>query len=135
MKYEELTGQIIKCFYTVYEKLGYGFLEKIYERALMIEFKKAGLNFNNQYPINVYYDDENIGDFVADFLLVEKVIVEIKAVKHLTNDHESQLLNYLNATNIEVGLLLNFGEKPEIKRKVYDNELKKYKAKEKNARG
>jgi len=82
MKYEELTGQIIKCFYTVYEKLGYGFLEKIYERALMIEFKKAGLNFNNQYPINVYYDDENIGDFVADFLLVEKVIVEIKAVKY-----------------------------------------------------
>ncbi len=121
IKYKELTEKIIKIFYRVYNKLGYGFLEKVYENGMMIEFKKEGLPAVAQFPIKVQYEDEIIGEYFADILVDNKVIVEIKASRILAPENEAQLLNYLKATDIEVGLLLNFGPKPEIKRKVFDN--------------
>ena len=123
---EELTEKIIKAFYKVYNSLGYGFLERVYERAMCLEFGKSGIIFESQVPIRVFYDGDVVGDYVADFVVGEKVIVEIKALRVMSSADENQLLNYLTCTNKEVGLLLNFGEKAEIKRKVYDNELKKY---------
>ncbi len=126
MKYEEITDKIIKVFYKVYNTLGYGFLEKVYEKAMIIEFNKLQLKYTNQCPIKVFYEGEVIGDYVADFVVEDKIIIEIKAIKQLSKADENQLLNYLTATNFEVGILLNYGVKPEIKRKVYDNKLKKY---------
>jgi GxxExxY protein len=101
--------------------LGYGFLEKIYENAMMIEFRKAVIPAVSQSLIKVVYEGELVGEHSADILVDKKVIVELKAVKSLIQDHHAQLLNYLKATDIEVGLLLNFGPKPEISRKVFDN--------------
>ncbi len=124
MKHKSLTEKIIQIFYQVYNKLGYGFLEKVYENAMMIEFKKAGISAVSQFPIKVFYDGEVVGEYFVDILVKKKVIVEIKASKTLSSAHEAQLLNYLKATDIEVGLLLNFGPKPELKRKVFDNERK-----------
>jgi len=126
MKYEGITEKIISAFYEVYNVLGYGFLEKVYENALMMEFEKIGLKYVNQYPIKIFYKGKIIGDYVADFVVEGKVIVQIKALRVMSSVDENQLLNYLTSTNKEVGLLLNFGEKAERKRKVYDNELKKY---------
>ena len=120
-KYKELTEKIIKIFYRVYNNLGYGFLEKIYENAMMIEFKREGIFAVAQFAIKVFYEGEVIGEYYADILVDNKVIVEIKAAKHLVEENEAQLLNYLKATDIEVGLLLNFGIKPEFKRKAFDN--------------
>ena len=127
MKYEDLTEEIIKVFYKVYNTLGYGFLEKIYEKAMIMEYDKLRVKYINQSPIEVYYEGEIIGEYIADFIIEDKVLVEIKAIKQLSQQDENQLLNYLTATTFEVGLLLNYGTKPEIKRKVYDNDLKKYK--------
>jgi GxxExxY protein len=123
-KHKALTAAIISIFYKVYNTLGYGFLEKIYENAMMYEFKKAGIPAVSQSPINVLYEDEIMGEYCADILVDDKVIVEIKAAKSLAPDHKAQLLNYLKATDKEVGLLLNFGPKPEISRKVFDNSKK-----------
>ena len=120
-KSKELTEQIIKIFYKVYNTLGYGFLEKIYENAMMIEFRKANVPAVSQDLIKVLYENEIIGEYFADILVDRKVIVEIKATKNLILVHEAQLLNYLKATDIEVGLLLNFGPEPEVKRKIFDN--------------
>ena len=120
-KYQELTERIIKIFYRVYNGLGYGFLEKVYENALMIEFKREGIPASSQSPIKVFYEAEVVGEYYADILADNKVIIEIKAAKHLAEEHEAQLLNYLKATDIEVGLLLNFGPKPEVKRRAFDN--------------
>ncbi len=120
-KHINRTDDIIRIFYKVYNKLGYGFLEKVYENSMMIEFKKEGIQAVSQAPIKVLYDNNIVGEYFADILVEKKIIVEIKAAKNLSIDHEAQLLNYLKATDIEVGLLLNFGPKPEIKRKVFDN--------------
>ncbi|MBW2662690.1 MAG: GxxExxY protein [Deltaproteobacteria bacterium] len=120
-KYKELTEKIIKIFYRAYNKLGYGFLEKVYENAMMIEFKKEGVPAVSQSAIKVYYEDEIVGEYFADILVDDRIIVEIKAARNLASEHGAQLLNYLKATSIEVGLLLNFGPKPEIKRKAFDN--------------
>nr|AAU84397.1 conserved hypothetical protein [uncultured archaeon GZfos9E5] len=120
-KYKELTEEIIRIFYRVYNKLGYGFLEKVYENAMMIELKKAGFPAVSQYAIKVLYEGEVIGEYYADILVENKVIVEIKAARSLVKENEAQLLNYLKATDIEVGLLVNFGTKPEVKRKAFDN--------------
>ncbi len=120
-KYKELTSKIIETFYKVYNKLGYGFLEKVYENAMMIEFEKECILALPQSAIKVFYSDEIVGEYFADIIVYNKVIVEIKAAKNLAVENEAQLLNYLKATDIEVGLLLNFGSKPEIKRKVFDN--------------
>ena len=126
MKHEDITEKVIEVFYKVYNTLGYGFLEKVYENALKVEFRKSGVVFESQVPIRVFYGGEIVGDYVADFVIEGKVIVEVKAVREMSSVHENQLLNYLTCTDKEVGLLLNFGEKAEIKRKVYDNKLKKY---------
>ena len=123
-KHKELTEKIINIFYRVYNKLGYGFLEKIYENAMMIEFKREGILSVSQSPINVFYEGEVIGEYYADILVDNKAIVEVKAAKRLVEENEAQLLNYLKATDIEVGLLLNFGPKPEVKRKAFDNTRK-----------
>jgi len=120
-KHSELTEKIIKIFYKVYNRLGYGFLEKVYENALMIELKKENIPAISQSPIKVLYEGSIIGEYYADILVDNKVIVEIKATKYFVKDNEAQLLNYLKATDREVGLLLNFGPKPEIKRKAFDN--------------
>jgi len=123
-KHKELTEKIIEVFYKVYNQLGYGFLEKVYENAMMLEFKEDGIPSVSQYPIQVLYRNEVVGEYCADILVASKVIVEIKAGKCLAKEHEAQLLNYLKATYIEVGLLLNFGTKPEFKRKAFDNRRK-----------
>jgi GxxExxY protein len=120
-KHSELTEKIIKFFYRVYNTLGYGFLEKVYENAMMIEFKVEDVPAISQYPIEVTYQGEIVGEYYADILVDDKVVIEIKAARTLGIEHEAQILNYLRATDIEVGLLLNFGPKPEIKRKVFDN--------------
>lgn len=126
MKYEQLTQKIIGAFYTVYNALGYGFLENVYENALRIELQKIGLAVASQYAINVYYDGQVVGEYYADLLIEDQVIIELKAVRNLLPEHEAQLLNYLNATRYELGLLLNFSIKPQIKRKIFDNEQKRY---------
>lgn len=121
IKFKDLTEKIIEIFYKVYNKLGYGFLEKVYENAMMIELRKESIPAVPQSAIKVFYEGEVIGEYFADLLIDNKVIVEIKAAKGLAIENEAQLLNYLKATYIEIGLLLNFGLKPEIKRKVFDN--------------
>ncbi|MEW6618993.1 MAG: GxxExxY protein [bacterium] len=120
-KHKELTEKIIKAFYKVYNTLGYGFLEKVYENAMVIELTKLDIPAIPQSPIKVIYEGKVVGDYLADILVNNKVIVELKSTKCLADEHEAQLLNYLKATEIEVGLLLNFGPKPEVKRKAFDN--------------
>ncbi len=122
--HEDITSNIIESFYTVYNKLGFGFLEKVYHNALLIEFKKHFDSVENQKPINVMYEGIIVGDYYADFLVNSKVIVEIKAVEELCKENELQLINYLKATSVEIGLLLNFGKKPQIKRKIFTNNNK-----------
>ena len=124
MKHQTLTEDIIKVFYRVYNALGYGFLEKVYENSMMIEFKKESLPAVQQSPIDVTYEDEIVGQYFADMIVDGKVIIEIKAKKSLMPEDTAQLLNYLKATDKEVGLLINFGPKPEISRKVFDNSKK-----------
>jgi len=124
LKHKPLTDQILKAFYIVYNTLGYGFLEKIYENALTIELRSLGLKVIQQAPIIVTYKDQEIGHYEADLLIEDAVIVELKATRNLAPEHEAQLLNYLKATPIEIGLLLNFGPEPQIKRKAFDNQRK-----------
>ena len=106
---DELTQKIIKCAYDAHNQLGTGFLEKIYQNALLIEAAKKELQVKAQHPIKVYYDGQIIGDYIADLWVNERIIVELKAVQSLTRDHEIQLVNYLAATGVETGLLINFG--------------------------
>ena len=120
-KYSDITDKIIKAFYKVYNTLGYGFLEKVYENAIFIELESMGLSVNKQEAILVYYENIEVGAYFADLIVENTVIIELKATESLCEEHEFQLINYLKATEIEVGLLLNFGKKPEIKRKVYSN--------------
>ncbi|MBI5484467.1 MAG: GxxExxY protein [Deltaproteobacteria bacterium] len=121
LKHNELTDVVISCFYTVYNALGYGFLEKVYENALLHELTKRGVSASCQFPIIVYYDGKTVGEYFADMVVESSLIIEIKAAKNIIPEHEAQLLNYLKATDIEVGLLLNFGPKPEFRRKAFDN--------------
>jgi len=123
-KHADLTRRIIGAFYKVYNTLGYGFSEKVYENALVLEIEKLNLEVKPQYAIKVYYEGVEVGEYFADILVNEAVILELKAVRQLLPEHEAQLLNYLKATPIEVGLLLNFGPKAETKRKIYDNQRK-----------
>ena len=123
--HEELTRKIIRCFYTVYNKLGYGFLEKVYENALMIELQSIGLSSIQQAPIKVFYTDKQVGSYYADILVENICVLELKAgAGKIILEHELQLTNYLKATEYEIGLLLFFGEKPSFKRKVFSNEHK-----------
>jgi len=122
--HKELTSRIIHCFYTVYNTLGFGFLEKVYEKALMIELLKNGIKAEKQKPITVYYQDEIVGEYFADIMVEDTVILELKATEFLVMEHELQLINYLKATDKEIGLLLNFGKKPEFRRKIFTNDKK-----------
>ncbi len=123
-KHADITKLIIKAFYTVYNTLGYGFLEKVYGNAMAIELRKLGLEVVQEARIAVYYDGELVGEYFADLLVAGAVIVELKAKRKLLEEYEAQLLNYLKATPYEVGLLLNFAPKPEFQRKAFDNDRK-----------
>lgn len=122
LKHSEITDKILKAFFTkVYRRLGYGFLEKVYVNALVIELRRMGLKVAEQVRILVYYDGIVVGEYYADLVVEDLVIVECKAIKQLDDDDEAQLLNYLRATPYEVGLLLNFGPRPTFCRKAFDN--------------
>ena len=121
MEYKDATETIIGCAYRVYNKMGFGFLESVYEKCLLIELRKAGLDMESQKPITVYYDDEIVGEFVADIIVNDTIILELKSVRRVIKAHEVQLVNYLVSTGKPVGLILNFGErKVEVKRKIKD---------------
>ena len=124
MLHEEITDKILKCYYTVYNELGYGFLEKVYENALAYELNNYGLICQKQHPIKVYYDKIIVGEYYADLLINDCILIELKSTEKIIEEHEIQLINYLKATKYEVGLLLNFGKKPEIKRKIFTNDRK-----------
>ncbi|MEK6410156.1 MAG: GxxExxY protein [Acidobacteriota bacterium] len=126
LKHENLTGQLIKAFYKVYNELGYGFLEKVYENALAVELESMGLRVGRQRPIEVYYSGQQVGYYYADLVIDGLVIIELKCGEALCEAHEAQLLNYLKATDIEVGLLLNFGPKPAFRRKIFTNDKKRH---------
>jgi GxxExxY protein len=124
MLHEELTGKILKAFFTVYNTLGYGFLEKVYENALKIELRRMDLTVESQKNIKVHYTGYEVGDYFADLIVNDLIIIELKAAEALCPEHEAQLINYLKATDIEVGLLLNFGKDPKFVRKVFTNKNK-----------
>jgi len=123
--HQRLTEQIIKCFYEVYNQLGYGFLEKVYEHSMLIELEKNGLYAQSQVPVKVHYKGKLVGDYFADIIVNDLIIVELKAAEAVAEEHELQLINYLKATEMEVGLLLNFGKKPEVRRKIFTSDKKK----------
>ncbi|MCU0425287.1 MAG: GxxExxY protein [Candidatus Kapabacteria bacterium] len=125
MQHSELTEQIIKVFYHVYNTLGHGFLEKVYHKSMLLALQKSGLQCESEYPLNVYYEGTVVGEFFADIIVENKVILELKAVSAIHPVHETQLVNYLRASTIEVGLLLNFGTSADVRRKVLSNDRKK----------
>lgn len=126
LKHSNITELILKSFYKVYNELGYGFLEKVYQNALFLELTSAGLYCEKQKAIKVFYNEQIVGDYFADIIVEDTVIVELKAAEAIIEEHEFQLINYLKATEKEVGLLLNFGKKPEFKRKIFSNQNKKF---------
>ena len=126
--HQDITEKIIKAFYNVYNELGFGFLERVYENALCLELEEMGLFCERQKPIKVYYNEKIVGEYFADILVNDLVILELKAAEALVDEHETQLINYLKATDIEVGLLLNFGKRPQFKRKLFTNDIKSKKS-------
>ncbi|HEU5235542.1 MAG TPA: GxxExxY protein [Pyrinomonadaceae bacterium] len=124
LKHKELTETIIGVFYEVYNELGHGFLESVYEKAFEVALNSKGLNVLRQIEVPVWFRENKVGDFVADMLVNKCVLLELKAARTLDSSHEAQLLNYLRATEIEVGLLFNFGIKPEFRRLAFDNSRK-----------
>ncbi|MBA4405648.1 GxxExxY protein [bacterium] len=123
--HKDITEKIIKAFYNAYNILGFGFLEKVYENAMMIELSSMNLIREKQKPIDLYFKEKKVGEYFADIIVENKLIIELKAAENLIPEHETQLLNYLKATNIEVGLLLNFGKMSQIKRQIFENVYKK----------
>lgn len=117
-------NRIIQCFYKVYNTLGYGFLEKVYENALYLELMNNGISCRKQVPIKVFYNETIVGEYFADIIVEDVIIIELKAAEAIVTKHEYQLINYLKATEIEVGLLFNFGKEPKFIRKVFSNERK-----------
>lgn len=124
LKYQETTDKIIKAYYKVYNELGFGFLEKVYENALYLELKAQGLFCEKQTKITVYYIGQVVGEYYSDLLVEGNIIVELKAMESLNEIHEIQLVNYLKAFDLEIGMLLNFGKKPEFRRKVFSNNIR-----------
>ena len=122
--YGDITDKTLKAFYSVYNKLGFGFLEKVYENALLLELAEMDIYCERQKPIKVYYKGKTVGEYYADIIVENKVVLELKAAEGLAEAHELQLINYLKATELEVGLLLNFGKKPAFIRKVFTNDKK-----------
>ncbi len=125
LKHKDITEKIIHAFLSVvYPQLGYGFLEKVYQNAMAITLRGMGLSVLTQFKIDVFFQGQIVGEYYADLLVQDAVIVEVKAAPKMLEEHEAQLLNYLRATPFEVGLLLNFGAKPNFSRKVFDNSRK-----------
>src|SRR6185312_11654364 len=121
LQHGELTEKIIGVFYDVYNELGYGFLESVYEESLVIALRQAGLIVNRQVPLPVWFRNQKVGDFSADITVEECVLVESKCAKNQDLAHEAQILHYLRSTDIEIGILLNFGLKPQFRRLIFDN--------------
>ena len=128
LKHGLITDQILRVFYDVYNELGHGFLESVYHRSLVLALESAGLRVCSRVAVPVWFRGQRVGQFEADVLVEDCVLLELKVARMLDSSHRAQLMNYLKATEIEVGLLLNFGEKPEFKRVVFDNNLKKQRA-------
>lgn len=125
--HSEITSEIISAAYYVHNYLGFGFLESVYEKSMAIKLRKMGFEVNCQVPIKVYFEGELVGDFRADLVVNDTIIIELKAVGMLHSKHEVQLVNYLKATEIEVGLVMNFGEDLKFKRKILTNDIKREK--------
>jgi GxxExxY protein len=125
LKYAHVTEKIIGIFYDVYNELGDGFLESVYEESLVIALRQAGLMVNRQVPVPVWFRNQKVGEFRADVTVEQCVLLELKCAKSLDPTHEAQILHYLKSTDIEIGLLLNFGLKPQFRRLLFDNERKK----------
>ena len=125
LKYAQLTEKIIGIFYDVYNELGYGFLESVYEESLVIALRDAGLAVDRQVSVPVWFRRRKVGEFRADVMVEKAVLLELKCARALDPSHEAQLLHYLKSTEIEIGLLLNFGTKPQFRRLVFENERKK----------
>lgn len=125
--HKNLSETILKIYFEVYNELGYGFLEKVYQNAMYLELKSQGYKVEAQKQIKVYYKSQLVGDYFADLLIEDSIILELKACGCLLDEHKDQLLNYLKATDVEIGLLLNFGTTPEFKRSIYSNDRKKLK--------
>ena len=128
LKHAELTDKIIGVYYDVYNELGYSFLESVYEESMAMALREAGLEAEPQVAVPVLFRGHQVGDFRADLLIEHKILLELKAARTLDRSHEAQLLHYLRATEIEIGLLLNFGDKPQFRRLFFDNERKKIRA-------
>lgn len=124
--HQEITDKIIQAYYKVYNTLGYGFQEKVYHNAMLIELRQLGFECKSQYPIKVYYEAMLVGEYFADIIVDQCVIIENKAAETLVQKNEYQLINYLKATNIEIGLLLNFGKKAEFRRKIFTTNRKHF---------
>src|ERR1035437_1761586 len=123
--HQDKTEKIIQAYYKVFNTLGFGFLEKVYHNAMLIELRRIGFECKSQYPIRVFYESLIVGDYFADIIVDDCIIIENKATEVLIEDHALQIINYLKATNIEVGLLLNFGKRPGFKRLIFTNDRKK----------
>ncbi|MFN3491475.1 MAG: GxxExxY protein [Anaerolineales bacterium] len=123
-KHSELSEKIIKVFYEIHNELGYGFSEKIYQKAFAIALRQIGLKVEEQIPIKVYFRNQEIGEYFADMIINDVIMIELKAVKEIIDEHEAQLLNYLKSTRIEVGYVMNFGKSATFVRKVFDNDRK-----------
>lgn len=128
MLHADVTEKVIGVFYDVYNELGHGFIESIYQKAMVIALEAKGIRVQQQVDVPVWFRQQRLGVFAADLIVEDCVIVELKAVRSIDPAHEAQLLHYLRATEIEIGLLLNFGVKPEVKRKIYDNPRKAVRA-------
>ena len=124
MIHQEITEQILSSFYKVYNTLGYGFLEKVYENALTLELRVKNLDVEQQYNLKVFYKDQEVGSYFADLIVDQKIVIELKAAESICPEHKCQLINYLKATQIEIGLLLNFGKKAEFSRVIFTKDKK-----------
>ena|ERR1700687_2828895 len=125
LKHSELTDRIIGVFYDVYNELGYGFLECVYEESLLIALRQEGHTVDRKVPVPVWFREQKVGEFRADLLVEKRVLLELKSARMLEKAHEAQLLHYLKSTEIEIGLFLNFGSRPQFRRLLFDNERKK----------
>ena len=123
-KHSDLTGKILGAFFQLHKEMGYGFSEKVYQASFAILLEELGLVVEQQKPIKVYFHDRVVGEYIADMVINDAVLLELKAIERLADVHSAQLLNYLKSTEIEVGLLLNFGPQAEFRRKIYDNSRK-----------
>lgn len=125
LKHGAVTKRILRVFYEVYNDLGHGFVESVYQRAMLIALVEDGLQVRSELPLPVRFRGRNVGDFRADIVVNDAVLIELKAAEHLDKPHEVQVLNYLRACELEVGLLLNFGPKPGFRRFIFNNDQKK----------